>query len=459
MKIKLTQDKQPQKKNLIQNDNDSIKIALDIRKTSDGNIIINNHPYIDIIISPSRYKVIVFPKDHVSDEVYDVQNDYLKFLINQGAAISDSMQGGSTYGSFEISYPKETTNFDPLKIVLLVTSKFMINERPWLEYIQKKDEEEQRRLTEPDEEESTEFGEIPHEHTKGSMQYTYDPYSMNYRLEEGKINEQNFVPGSEFNKKQTIAQQISKEAEQDLNFLLKKYKQQFSSIKIGKLDSATSPKDILLAYQLLNRLQNRIQKDLTKELTKYRGVSEVIDPNKEARRVSVQLTSHLPRVIQQFMSNAFRPAFFKVFANTKSPSPEYKTLYDFLKGGIDKCLQQKDNESRKDCLDNNRDLKKSSIQALMGGPKSVELFKKSLLEPTGIAHVDEIEKELNELFEPDAFEAFQQEVSRIVSEVILEEPDYINDEEKFNDRYSELLAKIKSLGLHDFIKSRDLYEQ
>lgn len=168
---------------------DGIKLELNIRKTSSGDLIVREHPYVDIMISPSQYKIIVMPKEIVSDEVYDIQHDLLKFFQKNGAIIPDSIQGSNIYGSFEAKYPEEIDNFDPLKIVLLTLTKFMEREMPWIKAFKAAKEEEVESLTDPSHEESTELGEVPHEKIKGSMQYTYNPYTVGYRLEEGADEE------------------------------------------------------------------------------------------------------------------------------------------------------------------------------------------------------------------------------------------------------------------------------
>ena len=60
------------------------KVKLDIRKTLDGNIIIQDHPYIDIIISPSKSKIIALSTIAMDDKVYYTQNKYFDFLYKRG---------------------------------------------------------------------------------------------------------------------------------------------------------------------------------------------------------------------------------------------------------------------------------------------------------------------------------------------------------------------------------------
>ena len=48
-------------------------IALQATKTLDGNILINDHDKMDIIIVPSKSKVVTMPKPYAEDNVYDYQ--------------------------------------------------------------------------------------------------------------------------------------------------------------------------------------------------------------------------------------------------------------------------------------------------------------------------------------------------------------------------------------------------
>ena len=56
------------------------KILLKARKTIDGNIIIPDHPDMDIMIIPAKNKIVSLPKEDLDDELYDSQKRYLIFL-------------------------------------------------------------------------------------------------------------------------------------------------------------------------------------------------------------------------------------------------------------------------------------------------------------------------------------------------------------------------------------------
>ena len=55
-------------------------ITLQITKTLSGNLLINDHKYIDIIVAPQEGKVVTMPKPHVERDVYDYQKDFMYSL-------------------------------------------------------------------------------------------------------------------------------------------------------------------------------------------------------------------------------------------------------------------------------------------------------------------------------------------------------------------------------------------
>ena len=71
-----------------------VKVRLDIRKTLDNNIIIADHPDIDIVIIPQQSKIVCLAKDLNSGVVYGAQSRLLDFLKDRGVIDPSSIQGG-----------------------------------------------------------------------------------------------------------------------------------------------------------------------------------------------------------------------------------------------------------------------------------------------------------------------------------------------------------------------------
>ena len=163
-----------------------VKISLKIRKTVAGNLLISDHPDIDIVIIPKDSKVMAFPKEKISDKVYDIQDRFFKFLGLKGAIVLDTIQGGNVYGTLAARYP-ESQEASALETVLYVVSKFIEEESQYFNLDDELEREFEESLTDPDEQDSTELGEVPHSSQKGSIRpgYIYSPYGISsaYRYE------------------------------------------------------------------------------------------------------------------------------------------------------------------------------------------------------------------------------------------------------------------------------------
>lgn len=143
------------------------KIKLRIRKTLDGNLMITDHADLDLFIVPPNHKIIAIPKEDMNDDVYIAQNRFFDFLIHKGVIKFDSVRGGSIFGAMEAIFG-DSKFADPVQAVLLVIDKFMAMEKPLYDALKNREEEYEEFLTNPEEEDSTELGEIPHKDLQGS---------------------------------------------------------------------------------------------------------------------------------------------------------------------------------------------------------------------------------------------------------------------------------------------------
>lgn len=182
--IKVGEQTQPEEKITIrvgeQNKQAQIvpKVTLNARKTLDGNIMIFDHKDIDIVMMPEKKKVVAFPKKSMGAHVYEVQNRLFKYLFNKGVIILDSVQGGSVFSSMEAKIA-ESADRNTTQILLLTIGKFIEEEKPLYEFEKAFEEEEERRLLEPDPEESTEFDpEKYHGQEKGSLRPAIKPFGI-----------------------------------------------------------------------------------------------------------------------------------------------------------------------------------------------------------------------------------------------------------------------------------------
>ena len=163
-----------------------ISVELNVRKTTDGNLMITDHPEIDIVVMPKNNKIVSFPKERISDKVYDIQDKLFRFLGKKGVINLNSVQGGNVYSSLEATYP-DIEGASGLQMVLYTLSKFVKDERNFFNISDQMEREFEEGLTEPDDEDSTELGEVPHGTQKGTVRsgYVYHPYGISsmYRYE------------------------------------------------------------------------------------------------------------------------------------------------------------------------------------------------------------------------------------------------------------------------------------
>ena len=134
---------------------------------------------------PEQKKIVTFKKDDVNGDIaYGASDRMFKYLAKKGVINIDSVQGGSILDSFEATIP-ETELDVPIKLIMLSLAKWVESERPYFEYGEDYEDMMRDRLIEPDDEESTELGEVPQDKQKGSIVpgYYRSPYWMSYILE------------------------------------------------------------------------------------------------------------------------------------------------------------------------------------------------------------------------------------------------------------------------------------
>jgi len=160
-----------------------VRLELDVRKSISGDLMIFDHGDVDIVLSPSKNKVIAFPKDTMTDLVYGAQNRLFAHLKKKGLVIPESVQAGSFFGSFEatLETPADQEVSAP-KLTLINISEFIEEERPYFEQTEAIVSMADDELIHPDKADSTELGEVPQSAEQGSIRpgYIRDPYSLNY---------------------------------------------------------------------------------------------------------------------------------------------------------------------------------------------------------------------------------------------------------------------------------------
>ena len=150
----------------------TVKLDLDAIRTLDGNVLVKDHPMMDIVLMPGKSKILTLAKENInSDEVYEAQSGFFRFLRSKGVVAEENIQGGNVYASMEALYESENTykNVNPENYVLFYINEYMLEERPQLAFqIAYKDKWEDS-ITEPPEDETTALGKVPQEPKKGSI--------------------------------------------------------------------------------------------------------------------------------------------------------------------------------------------------------------------------------------------------------------------------------------------------
>jgi len=159
-------------------------LKMKARRAVNGDIMVFDHADIDIVMSPTTSKIVAFAKETMSDLVYGAQDRLFSFLSKKGIVDRASVQAGNVYGSMEGAILAGVDR-DSFRMALINISKWIDEERPYFEFVEKFGELMVDRYTDPDEEESTELGEVPHDGTKGTLRpgYNYGPYWQNYTYE------------------------------------------------------------------------------------------------------------------------------------------------------------------------------------------------------------------------------------------------------------------------------------
>ena len=163
-----------------------IKFKLNIREAHNGDLMIFDHPDIDIVVMVEKKKIVTFAKDLATDIVYGTSSRLMERLRTKGVIAYETIQGGNVYGSLEgqlleMKKPEMADKMFPL--ILNQISEWIESERPYFEAVHDYEQMYDDELTHPDAEDSTALGKVPQDAKKGSIEpYAFGayPYSGYY---------------------------------------------------------------------------------------------------------------------------------------------------------------------------------------------------------------------------------------------------------------------------------------
>jgi hypothetical protein len=161
-------------------------VNLEISQTLDGNLLINDHQYIDIVVVPKESKVVTLPKPFAERDVYDYQQSLMYSLFKNGI-INGPAKGGASFGMVEAVYPSSPkSDVDPVQALLFQIEKFIQVSRAENHRAEEYDKHIEDNFTDPPDDESTAYGEIPpFQDTPGANEigdptYTFAGYGYLY---------------------------------------------------------------------------------------------------------------------------------------------------------------------------------------------------------------------------------------------------------------------------------------
>ena len=171
------------------------RIELKIRRTLEGSLVILDHEDMDIVLIPEKNKCITFPKEGMSDKVYSSQDRMFKYLAKKGILSPSKIRGGNVFGSMESEiFESAIPGVDRDQAFLFAVHEYISEERPYFKDSSNYDDARLDAMLRPSAEDSTEFGEVPHSDTKGSLHSKVRPYGFMYNyslIRENESEDQN----------------------------------------------------------------------------------------------------------------------------------------------------------------------------------------------------------------------------------------------------------------------------
>tara|TARA_A100001515_G_scaffold25027_1_gene19214 strand:+ start:68 stop:655 length:588 start_codon:yes stop_codon:yes gene_type:complete len=154
-----------------------LEFDLNLRRALNGDLMIFDHADIDIIVMLEKKKIVAFAKDLMTEVVYGAESRLFDHLKKKGIVAFDSIQGGNVYGSLEATL-LDSKELDSVKASLYEISKWMDSERPYFEAVKAHDEMMDDEILNPEGDDATELGDVPHEEEKGSIKQhnLFSPY-------------------------------------------------------------------------------------------------------------------------------------------------------------------------------------------------------------------------------------------------------------------------------------------
>ena len=126
------------------------RVRLKARRSLDGNIMIFDHEDLDIVFLPEKNKCLTFPKESMSDKVYEAQDRMFRFLAKKGVINNSSIRGGNVFGSMEADIlESKLPGVDATQVFLFVIHEYINQEKPYFKSSEEYDDERLDALLRP----------------------------------------------------------------------------------------------------------------------------------------------------------------------------------------------------------------------------------------------------------------------------------------------------------------------
>jgi hypothetical protein len=141
-----------------------------ISRTLSGDFLMREHPEIDVIVMPQKFKILVLPKEEQTDHIYDHQERLFNYMVKKGVILPESVSSGNVFGSLQGSFPQQSANGEDItQVVIYNLASFIEDEIPISNAEHEFEDRMEKELLKPPVEDSTELGEVPQEPFKGSI--------------------------------------------------------------------------------------------------------------------------------------------------------------------------------------------------------------------------------------------------------------------------------------------------
>lgn len=173
IKVTINSPLQPEPKKVIKvtlKGRDGIEYSYDlhVREALNGDFLIFDHNDIDIVILKQERKIVAFAKDLMTETVYGAGARLFEYLRKKGVVRYDSIQGGNIYGSLEAQII-ESKEHDIYEASAINIAGWLGTEMSSMDDARNYEDILDDYYANPNDNETTELGEVPHEEEKGSM--------------------------------------------------------------------------------------------------------------------------------------------------------------------------------------------------------------------------------------------------------------------------------------------------